>query len=148
MYLPLRLWAASLACLLATGCATAPVPPPSVTDLFSDARFAAPSQRVSADRLFELSPQMQAYLNSDLFRGEVQRKGPEMGLVDALYDRQSLQLDYDGSITRTAAETFAAKRGNCLSLVVMTAAFAKALKLEVSFQDVKIDTEWSRNGKL
>jgi Tfp pilus assembly protein PilF len=149
MKLSLRLWGASIACALAAGCATAPPGPPAViNDLFSDARFGPPTQTIGAQRLFELSPSMLAYLNSDVFRGEVQRKGPEMGLVDALYDRQSLQLDYDGSLTRTAAETFAAKRGNCLSLVVMTAAFAKALKLDVSFQDVKIDTEWSRNGNL
>jgi Tfp pilus assembly protein PilF len=146
---PVRLWAASLVCLFAAGCASAPpAPRPYVADLFHDARFGAPSEPVSTERLFALSAPMTAYLNSEIFRGEVQRKGAEMGLVDALYDRQSLRLDYDGSATRDAAATFAAKRGNCLSLVIMTAAFAKALKLEIAFQDVQIDTEWSRNGEL
>jgi Tfp pilus assembly protein PilF len=144
-----RLWVASLACLIAAGCATAPPSPaPLVADLFQDSRFQAPSEAVDTSRLFALSAPMNAYLNSEIFRGEVSRKGAEMGLVDALYDRQRLQLEYDGSITRDAAATFAAKRGNCLSLVIMTAAFAKALKLDIAFQDVQIDTEWSRSGNL
>lgn len=149
---PLRLRAAHfacMACILTAGCATAPPGPALATaDLFSDARFGAPSQPVSADNLFALSGPMTAYLNSQTFRAELKRKGAEMGLVHALYDKQSLQLDYDSSVTRDAAATFAVKRGNCLSLVIMTAAFAKALKLDVSFQDVQVNTEWSRNGNL
>ena len=146
----LRLWAATLACLLASACATAPPAPPPLplADLFSNARFAAPSQPVGADALFELSAPMAAYLNSKKFRSAVRKKGAEMGLVDALYDKQGLQLDYDASSTRDAAETFAARRGNCLSLVLMTAAFAKALKLDVTFQEVRLDPEWSRTGQL
>lgn len=153
---PIRAWAASrslLTCLtcmiMATGCATAPPgPAPVITDLFSDARFSPPTEPVGADKLFALSAPMTAYLNSPTFRAEVQRHGAEMGLVNALYDKQSLQLDYDGGMTRDAAATFAAKRGNCMSLVIMTAAFAKALKLDVAFQDVYVNTEWSRNGNL
>ena len=149
MKLSLRLWAAGFACALAAGCATPPPAPLAVpSDLFNDARFGAASQQINADRLFDMSPEMIAYLNSGVFKTAIQRRGPEQGLVDALYDRQSLRLDYDGSITRTAAETYAAKRGNCLSLVLMTAAFARALKLDVRFQDVQLDTEWNRDGDL
>lgn len=138
-----------LACLLGAGCATAPPGrAPLVADLFEDARFAPPTETVGADNLFAMSAPMTAYLNGDVFRAAVRRKGPEMGLVEALYEKDALQLDYDATITRDAAATFASKRGNCLALVIMTAAFAKALKLDITFNDVQIDTEWSRSGGL
>ena len=59
-----------------------------------------------------------------------------------------LRLDYDAELTRTAAEAFAARRGNCLSLVLMTAAFAKALDLPVRYNDVSVDELWWRSGQL
>ena len=66
----------------------------------------------------------------------------------ALYDAGELKLEYDAAQTRTAAEAYAARRGNCLSLVIMTAAFAKALGLEVHYQNVVVDESWRRNGEL
>jgi tetratricopeptide (TPR) repeat protein len=58
-----------------------------------------------------------------------------------------LQLDYDSEITRTAAEAFEAKRGNCMSLVLMTAAFARHLNLPVRFNSVYLEESWTRfNG--
>jgi Tfp pilus assembly protein PilF len=149
MHISPRNWTASLLCLLLAGCASAPPPATlPVADLFDDARFGAPSRPVSAERLFALSAPMTAYLDSATFRNEVRLKGAENGLIEALYERQSLQLEYDSSVTRDAAATFEAKRGNCLSLVIMTAAFAKALRLDIAFQDVQIDTEWSRKSGL
>ncbi len=144
---------ASLACLLAAACATVPAPAPAPTAaalgaLFADANMAKPSEAPTAENLFALSGPMKAYLNSKTFQDAVQTRGAEMGLVDALYAKESLKLDYDDSVTRDAAATFASRRGNCLSLVIMTAAFAKALKLDVRFQDVRISADWSRNGNL
>jgi hypothetical protein len=40
-------------------------------------------------------------------------------------------IEYDSTVTRTAAQTYAARAGNCLSLVIMTAAFAEELGLRV-----------------
>jgi Tfp pilus assembly protein PilF len=51
-------------------------------------------------------------------------------------------------MTRTAAQTYAARRGNCLSLVIMTAAFARELGMRVRYQSVDVDESWSRNGAL
>jgi len=134
--------------VMASGCAgvrvTAPLPP----DLFGDARFALPSAPASAEHLFTLSPAMQAYLQSPQFTAEARAKGVERGLVDALYRNGDLKLDYDASLTRDAAQTFQARMGNCLSLVIMTAAFAKELKLPVEYHDVAIDEVWSRSGGL
>lgn len=145
----IRLLLTICSCLLAAGCATGPrLPGLPASDLFSDARFRAPAQPIKATQLFEMSPAMTAYLQSPEFQGHLRRKGPERGLVDALYTKGELKLEYDATTTRNAAETFAAKKGNCLSLVIMTAAFAKRLGTNVNFQNVLVDEQWSRSGNL
>lgn len=135
--------------LLCSGCAGVRVPAPfPLPAVFSDASFAPPPSPVGPDQLFVLSPAMRAYIESPEFAGAMRRLGPERGLVEALYTKGELKLQYDASVTRNAAETFDARMGNCLSLVVMTAAFAKHLGLEVQYQDVMIDDVWTRNNGL
>ncbi|WP_229505738.1 hypothetical protein [Massilia genomosp. 1] len=133
--------------LLGSGCASVRVPPP-LPAVLSDATFTPAPAAVGPDQLFVLSPAMRAYLDSPEFHGVLRRLGPERGLVEALYTKGELKLEYDASVTRNAAETFDARMGNCLSLVVMTAAFAKHLGLEVQYQDVMIDETWTRSGGL
>jgi Tfp pilus assembly protein PilF len=73
--------------------------------------------------------------------------GKERGLVEALYTKGKLKLEYESSYTRTAAETFRDRVGNCMSLVIMTAAFAKELNMTVRYQSVDMES-WSRSGDL
>jgi tetratricopeptide (TPR) repeat protein len=51
-------------------------------------------------------------------------------------------------MTRTAAQAFEARSGNCLALVLMTAAFAKELGLTVRFQSVPGEIAWDRADDL
>ncbi len=143
-----RLLLAACCSLLAGGCATPLPPPPPTADLFTDASFSAPATPLGAEQLFALSPAMRAKLDSEAFREHLRRAGPEQGLFEALYNPGELQLFYDDTITRNAADTYAAGKGNCMSLVIMTAAFAKALGLEVRFQAVAVDEQWSRSGDI
>ncbi|MBQ5942813.1 MULTISPECIES: tetratricopeptide repeat protein [unclassified Massilia] len=129
------------------GCASV-APPPAPTALFADAGFAPPSEPVSADELFTLSPAMKAYISSPAFTQTLRSRGSRHGLVDALYSKTDLKLEYESTTTRTAAQTYAVRSGNCLSLVIMTAAFAKALGMPVQFQSVTTDEMWSRMGGL
>jgi Tfp pilus assembly protein PilF len=133
--------------VLVAGCAGVPAAPPP-SRLFSDSSFSPPSGRVGAVDLFAISPAMRAYLDNPAFRQHLRTKGPGRGLVDALYQPGELKLDYSATPTGNAAATFLARRGNCLSLVIMTAAFAKALGLDVQFQKVVVDETWSRMGGL
>ena len=73
-------------------------------------------------------------------------QGAQAGLVDALYRRAQLKLEYDAATTKTAAEAFDARSGNCLSLVLMTAALAHELQLPVRYQSAYMEEAWSRNG--
>jgi tetratricopeptide (TPR) repeat protein len=142
----------TLAILLFTvlaGCASAPREDPrALAGLFDDAGFKAPSEPVDASGLFTLSPDMRAYLHSKAFAAHLREKGPEQGLVNALYSKSDLKLEYDSRMTRTAAQTYAARSGNCLSLVIMTAAFARELGMKVRYQSVDVDESWSRNAGL
>jgi Tfp pilus assembly protein PilF len=125
-------------------CAT---PPPAPVGLFDDALFAAPAAPVDPAAVFALSDAMKRYLDEDLAR-DVRRKGPRSALVDALYVPGRLRLDYDVQRTRNAAEAFESRSGNCLSLVIMSAALARHLGLPVQFHSVYTDAGWGRSGDL
>src|SRR6266481_1223150 len=133
-------------CMLLAACAHAPVAPPPA-QLFSDHLFVAPSERISAEDVFALSDAMKRYLETDM-AGPLLNKGLQKGLIDALYIKNQLRLDYDAAITRNASQAFEARSGNCLSLVIMTAAFAKALGLSVEYHSAFVEPSWSRVGGM
>ncbi len=114
---------------------------------FHDTLFAAPTQPASTTRLFELSPPMRAYLQGAA-QPLLKTRGVQQGLVDALYTSGELKLAYDSEITFDAAEAFEARAGNCLSLVIMTAAFAKELGLQVRYREVENRPVWERREGL
>jgi tetratricopeptide (TPR) repeat protein len=135
----------ALVSLLLAACASAPPMPPA-TDLFHDTAFKAPVKRIDPDAALAVSPAMRTYLAANL--------GPRMRdfdrrrqLINALY-RGDLKLEYDAESTRTAAEAFDARSGNCLALVLMTAAFAKEVGLTVRYQQLVGTEAWSRADQL
>jgi tetratricopeptide (TPR) repeat protein len=131
--------------VLLAGCAAPPVVP--APQLFNDRLFAPPTTRVSDVDIFSISPAMRHYL-SDEISDQLRAEGRQQGLFDALYRKDQLKLEYDAAITRTAAQAFDARSGNCLSLVIMTAAFAKELGLAVHYQRVYTDETWNRRGDI
>ena len=139
----MRAHAILLIVLALAGCASVPSQVPQ--ELMHDALFRPASQPVRAADVFAVSPEMKAFLAEDIER-LVRTKGTRRGLFEALHDKAGLSLEYDSAVTRNAAGAFAARKGNCLSLVIMTAAFAKAMGLRVRFQNVFTDDTWSRNG--
>lgn len=133
-------------CLWLAGCAQAPIAP-RAEQLFHDELFGAPTETIRADDVFALSDGMKRYLGTEI-AAQLRRRGPRDGLVEALYSRSQLKLEYDSVMTRNAAQAFDARSGNCLSLVIMTAAFARHLGLPVRYQSVFVDESWIRNGDL
>jgi Tfp pilus assembly protein PilF len=130
---------------LFVGCASAPPMPPA-NDLFHDDAFAAPAERIDPGAALAMSPAMRAYLAENFARraGNTDRRRL---LLNALR-HGDLKLEYDASTTRTAAQAFDARSGNCLALVLMTAAFAKELGLAVHYQQVVGENAWSRADQL
>jgi tetratricopeptide (TPR) repeat protein len=127
------------------GCTT--LTPPADASLFRDALFKPSSAPAEATRVFELDDAMRRYADTHL-RPPGVRRDPRRALVEALGRSGNLRLAYDASHTGTAAETFHARSGNCLSLALMTAAFARHLDLPVTFRAVLADPEYERVGGL
>lgn len=145
----MKTWLLLLFLVLLSGCAGPPSRPPAeLASLFDDTAFPAPATPVGAADLFALSAPMRAHLDSSAFQKTLRDKGSARGLLAALYSKSDLQLDYDATVTRTAAQTYAERSGNCLSLVIMTAAFARELGMDVRFQNVQTGETWSRSGSL
>ena len=132
------LFAASLA-----GCAQVPVASTrDVTPLFHDALFKPPAAPVDSRAIFAVDTSMRRFLAEDVKSRT--HPDPRPALLEAL--RGKLRIDYDSEMTRTASQTFAAREGNCLSLVIMAAALAKQLDIRVTYQKVYDFDTWSRDA--
>lgn len=143
-----RTWATasiSLLVLLLSACAAPQAKP--VASLLHDELFPAPATLPDASSVFTMSDAMRAYADTEL-AGTLRGRDPRRALIEALYAKGQLRLDYDGTLTRNAGEAFADRAGNCLSLVIMTASFARHLGLPASFQSVLGDDFYSRSGQL
>lgn len=128
------------------GCAgVAPAPVP--LQLLDDAAFRAPAEPIRADKVFALNDDMRRFVDDEISR-YARAQGTQRALIDALTRPGRLRIEYDATLTRNAAEAFDARAGNCLSLVLMTAAFAKALNLRVDYNSAYQDETWSRRGSL
>ena len=135
-----------LCAFLLASCAVTPDAPRDAR-FFDDARFAPPSERIDPAQVFAMSDDMRRYVEKEIVP-RTKLRGRQLALVDALYKKGDLKLEYDSAMTRNATEAFAARSGNCLSLVIMTAAFAKALDLPLEYQKVFVDDAWARAGNM
>jgi tetratricopeptide (TPR) repeat protein len=132
--------------LLLGACATVDhAVPPSLLD---GAQFAPPTEPIDPADTFRMSAAMHEYLENQILPAAHMAGGIRQALTDQLYNRSKLKLEYESSMTRNAAQAFDARSGNCLSLVIMTAAFAKELGLKVTYQSVGTDDIWSRAGDM
>lgn len=153
----LMLGAALLAALAVTGCATAPeaTPPIEAASLIHDELFPPSRDVIDPAQVMALTPKMREFIRSRIPNAGANGTALMMDardmrhlLLDALYNRNELQLEYDAETTRTAAEAFDAKAGNCLSLAMMTAAFAREMGLPFVFRQIYDEEQWSRVGDL
>ena len=129
--------------LVLVACAAPPVQRPDF--LLRDELFGAPAERIRVEDVFALSDEMRRYARTEI-ASQLRANARNRGLFDALYQKGQLKLEYDSAVTRNAAQAFAARAVNCLSLVIMTAALAKELGVEFQYQAAINDAAWSRSG--
>jgi len=139
-------WSVVFACALLSACGAQPLAPNRPGTFFNDAAFRAPPVPLATD-IFAMSDAMRRFIHGEI-DSQMRRRGRVEGLVDALQNRAQLRLEYDSAVTRTAAEAFDARAGNCISLVIMTAALAKELGLPLYYQQVYSEETWSRDGGI
>jgi len=133
------LFAVSLA-----GCANVPTARTSdVTPLFHDTLFKPPPEPVDDRAVFAVDASMRRFVAAKIVP-QSRHEDPRRALLDALSGK--LQIDYDSEMTRTASQAFAARQGNCLSLVIMAAALARQLDIQVTYQEVSHFDTWTRNA--
>lgn len=141
-------WALLLGLLvLLAGCAAPQRQPSPDAGVWNDALFGPPAQAPDPGAIFALTGEMQRYLDERI-RPQARRRSAQSALLDALYAQRELRLEYDASFTRNAHQAFEARMGNCLSLVIMTGAFAQELGLMVRYQEVLGPPAVERNGGL
>ena len=139
---------ALLSCWLAA-CASMGPAPDGQRDarFFSDRSFAAPSEPVRPEDVFALSAEMRRYVRDEILPRARTTTALE-ALIHALLTKGQLKLEFDAEVTRNAAQTFDARAGNCLSLVILTAALAKELNLPIEYGKAVIDETWARSGNV
>ena len=145
------MWApAALAVLvtLAPGPATAPVRPDR-SEIPVDELLAGRILGLGRDgaalvdekEVLAVTPEMRAFLDEEVATGAVGIfKLRQLG--NAIIHAPTFRLEYDET-TRTAAATFQARRGNCLSFSNMFVALARQLGLKASFQEVDTPPDWA-----
>jgi Flp pilus assembly protein TadD len=149
--LPPAMWVrTALVCIvtLLPGCASAParsdragIP---VDELLAGRPLGlmqAPVTLVDAHEVLTLSPEMRAFLDQRVTDG-AGSSAKLRQLVSAIMRKGDFRLEYDET-TRTASETFLARRGNCLSFSNLFVALARQVGLNASFQEVDTPPDWS-----
>ena len=141
----------AIAAALLAACSVLPLAPLAPPRFLHDQHF-GPADGIQEEAdIFALSPAMRAYADEHLNPAALRAQGPQdprQALLAALYQNSRLRLRYDDSVTRTAAQAFEQRAGNCLSLVLMTAAFARHLGLPVTYQVLDVVETHERRGGL
>ncbi|WP_076407417.1 lipopolysaccharide assembly protein LapB [Shewanella sp. UCD-KL12] len=63
-------------------------------------------------------------------------------------DAENGGFEYQDNVTRTAAQTYGDRAGNCMSLVLLTAAIAREVGVDVEFQDIEVPPVWDKQGNF
>lgn len=149
----------TLLLILLTACATpAPIPERVVASeiskemLLDSSPLAAATDRViwpedlvATSDILEVTPEMKQYLQQYVPSG-MSDDGKIRQLIMSVTGRDRFQLVYDDK-TRTAAETFTDRHGNCLSFTNLFIAMAREVGLNAYYQEIEIPPDWSSAGE-
>lgn len=102
---------------------------------------------IPAERVFDLGPELESQL--DLARQRLTDPNRRLNyLMHEIFGDDFQDFDYLASITTPAAQTFARKGGNCLSLTILAMSMAERLGFSAQMQEVKVPLNWQRNGRF
>jgi tetratricopeptide (TPR) repeat protein len=139
-----------VAALLAgiAGCAAPPVAPMAQLP-WHDEVFGYDAASVEATRLglFTLGPDLERKLKEHAVQGLSSRQQMNY-LLDLLYGTKRERFQYAAGHTTTPAETWQRKRGDCLSLAILTYAAARELRVSAVMQEVDVPVLYDRRGEL
>ena len=95
----------------------------------------------------QLNPGMARFLVQQI-KPDLPRKIRLNSLLNAIFSKDGLNIQYGNTQTLTAAETFESRTGNCLSFTILFVAMARHLGLHASFKEVGEVTSRDVRGEL
>ncbi len=137
----------ALACASAARGPSAVAVPPE--DLLAGAGLGVPADAappIAGDEVLSVGPEMRAFLDRAVHRrASAQVRLQE--LADAIVGAASFGFEFEDR-TRTAAETFRVRRGNCLSFSNLFVALAREVGLDAAFQEVDLPPDWALDNEV
>lgn len=145
-------WRMIANCLLMiglAGCAVNPAAPPASSLVWHDALFDWSPGRVTVtpQELFSLEPALVKQLSDPALKKLSNAKRLDY-VMNLLYGQEMRRFDYSAGRSSTAAQTWAARRGDCLSLTVLVYAMARQLGMDPEMQEVKVPPLIDRRGNV
>ena len=97
--------------------------------------------------LLTLDPKMAKFLVEEVGSRST-REARLNGLLDAIFSKKGLDIKYGNTRTKTAAETFEDRSGNCLSFTFLFVSMARHLGLRAYFMEVAEALSWDQRGEI
>ncbi|MDT0593430.1 tetratricopeptide repeat protein [Glaciecola petra] len=97
----------------------------------------------SPEQIFALDENAIHFVKQLSTHGKTNREKAQ-ALVDGIFGRTQLAMDYSANANTTATQTFHQGISNCLSLTIMTYAMAEKMGLDSRFQKIMIPEYWTR----
>lgn len=138
---------AGLAATLLAGCATRGTS--ALPDVpWHDETFAWDSRlvTVTAESLFALDPQTLGAVHDREAALESRAQGRTSELLELVFGPEMKAFAYAGGHSTVAAETWSNRRGDCLSLSILTVALARELGVPAQIQEVRVPPLFDRRG--
>ncbi|WP_395006610.1 tetratricopeptide repeat protein [Undibacterium sp.] len=132
-----------------SACSTKPVFISAKDIPWNDALFQEeiPTQLISETDIFKLDEDLEARLSNPELRNLTLQKRITY-FLDLVYSKGVSPFGYSPYDTTTAAKTWRAKKGNCISLTVLAYAIGKKLDLPIVMQDVDVPVQFDRRGNV
>ena len=106
----------------------------------------APSAPLPApDQIMQIPPALHEQLEQKVIRPTHSQELRLQKLVELVFRADGLGLQYDPEATLTVAETFTARRANCLSFTLLFVALAREAGLDARVQEVGQVVTWYQN---
>jgi len=141
----IRRWLTLLVLPAVVACASRPAPQLGLGTEWLDAEFAYHPALVveGAQELFALKPELVALLRSPAVQNLSTDRRIKY-LSDTIVESKTQPFKYRAGRSTLASETWEQRRGDCLSLTVLTYAVAKELRLLATMQEVSIPASLDR----
>jgi Flp pilus assembly protein TadD len=106
---------------------------------------APPAPETTPSQVMAMPPEMRQRLHADVLARPAPQQQRLEQLLHFMLDADALGIVYDESATYSVAQTYAARRANCLSLTLVFLAIAREAGLEAQPQEIQDTLAWHRD---